>query len=183
MRKTLDFALNKIFSVEAGYQDNRVDKGNWYKGQLIGTNRGIAAPTLAAWIGEAPTPTRMRNLSAKTARAILEARYAMPIYYDQLPAGLDYALLDFAVNSGPRRAIKELQQSMQEVKADGVMGGMTLKAILKYDPKGLIRALASQRLSFLKNLSNYWKFGKGWKRRVNTVTHEAIKITTPVASK
>ena len=104
-RNTLEYSLNKIFDVEAGYQAIRADKGNWYRGQLIGTNRGIAAPTLAAWIGEAPTTTRMRNLSAKTARDILEARYAMPIYYDALPAGLDYALLDFAVNSGPRRAI------------------------------------------------------------------------------
>ena len=72
---------------------------------------------------------------------------------------------------------------MHRVRADGIMGGMTLKAIKQYDPKGLIRSLASQRLSFLKNLSNYWKFGKGWRWRVDSVTSEVLAIVNIVARK
>ncbi len=175
MRKTLDYALNEIFDVEAGYQNDSADKGNYYRGKRIGTNRGIAAPTLADWLGRTPSRTEMVNLKASTARRILDARFAKAIHYNDLPAGLDFALLDFAVNSGPRRAIKELQQEMG-IKDDGIIGGMTLKAIKRFDTKSLIDGLASQRLSFLKNLSNYWKFGKGWKIRVNKVTKEALLL-------
>jgi len=47
---------------------------------------------------------------------------------DDLPGGLDLAVFDFAVNSGPARAVKTLQRIVG-VPADGVMGAMTLDAV------------------------------------------------------
>lgn len=179
MRKTLKYALAEIFDVEAGYQRQAADRGNWYKGRLIGTNRGITPATLAAWTGETPTIASVKAITASTARKILEGRYATTIRYNDLPAGLDFALLDFAVNSGPSRAVKELQQVLG-VKTDGLMGGITLKVIARHDVLSLIRKLGEERLRFMKNLSNWWKYGKGWSIRVRKVTDLArtLALTT-----
>ena len=45
-----------------------------------------------------------------------------------VPSGLDYAVADWSVNSGPARAVKELQK-LVKVTPDGVMGAKTLAAV------------------------------------------------------
>ena len=63
------------------------------------------------------------------------------------------------------------------MKIDGRIGGMTLKALNRYNTVGLIRALAASRLTFLHRLSNWRRFGKGWGRRVTKVTNLALLLT------
>lgn len=60
---------------EGGYQNDPQDDGNWYLGELIGTNWGISAPTLAGFLGRKPTVTEMRNLSRATAELILKRSF------------------------------------------------------------------------------------------------------------
>ena len=60
---------------EGGYQCDPRDDGNYYNGNLIGTNWGIAAPTLASYIGRTPTKTEMMNLPKETATSILQINY------------------------------------------------------------------------------------------------------------
>ncbi len=177
MRSTRAEALASIFDVEAGFQKDKLDRGNWHEGVLVGTNRGIAAPTLADWLGRAPTRRDMLDLSAPIARKILEAKYMKTIRYDELPAGLDYALLDFAVNSGPGRAVKKLQTILR-VKADGIMGGMTLNALKRWDIGFVIMELSASRLRYLHRLANWRRFGKGWTIRVKSVRDKALGMVT-----
>jgi hypothetical protein len=42
-----------------------------------------------------------------------EQKYGKPIRFDDLPAGVDYAVLDFAINSGPSRAVTYLQKVLK----------------------------------------------------------------------
>lgn len=55
-------------------------------------------------------------------------------YWDKagrgLPVGLDYAVFDYAVNSGPAQAARDLQRVLG-VKPDGIIGAMTLAAAQK----------------------------------------------------
>lgn len=49
-----------------------------------------------------------------------------------LPSGVDYAVFDFGVNSGPVRAVKTLQKVLR-VPQDGWIGPQTIQAIAEYD--------------------------------------------------
>nr|WP_234835980.1 glycosyl hydrolase 108 family protein [Sinorhizobium meliloti] len=49
-----------------------------------------------------------------------------------LPPGLDYAVFDFGVNSGPARAVKTLQKVVG-VREDGHVGEQTLAAVRKFE--------------------------------------------------
>jgi len=94
-----------------------------------------------------------------------------------LAVGLDLALFDFAVNSGPDRAVKALQGRLGVV-SDGQVGPLTLNAIktqiaLK-GAAGLIDALCDRRLDFLTRLAAFAVFGKGWTARVAAIRKTAL---------
>jgi lysozyme family protein len=52
---------------------------------------------------------------------------------------------------------------------------MTLSAIKS--PVATINALCDRRVSFLRNLDTFWRFGKGWTRRVAEVRKHALEMT------
>jgi len=94
---------------------------------------------------------------------------------DQLPSGVDYAAYDFAVNSGTGKAAKFLQE-IAGVVADGAIGPKSLEAINACDPKQTIDDLCDMRLNFLKHLSTFDTFGKGWSIRVADVKAKASSM-------
>lgn len=94
----------------------------------------------------------------------------------ELPAGIDYAVFDFAVNSGPDRASKYLQAAVGAVQ-DGRIGPATLGAV-KARPAGvIIDALCDARLAFLRRLPTWPTFGRGWSTRVASVRAEALLLS------
>ncbi|TGT80746.1 glycosyl hydrolase 108 family protein, partial [Mesorhizobium sp. M5C.F.Ca.ET.164.01.1.1] len=85
-----------------------------------------------------------------------EFRLYRRFYWDavagaELPAGLDYAVFDFAVNSGPGRAAKYLQ-AVLGVTQDGRIGPETLAAARAKPAGVIIDALCDARLAFLEKL-------------------------------
>ena len=95
---------------------------------------------------------------------------------DLLPAGLDHAVFDFAVNSGPGRAAKMLQKLVGTLP-DGFIGAQTLLRISEKDLKKLIADYNAARLAFLQELPAFKTFGKGWTTRVTAVNNEALAMT------
>ena len=83
---------------------------------------------------------------------IYRAQYANVIRYDHLPAGLDYAVFDVAVNSGTKRASRFLQAIVGQ-RTDGVIGMQTLQAVEDYVARHgveqLIIRLCDNRLRFI----------------------------------
>ena len=175
MKATFDALMPLLFAHEGGYTNHRGDPGNWStgkvgKGRLIGTNFGIAAPTLIGWRGDYVTAEDMKALTRDEAIAIYKAQYWNTVKGDELPAGVDYCVYDYSVNSGPGRAARELQRVVG-TKVDGVIGPQTLAAI---DTCGLtsmqiIDRICDRRLAFMKSLRTWGTFGKGWSRRVSEV--------------
>jgi lysozyme family protein len=97
------------------------------------------------------------------------------LHCDALPAGLDYAIFDYGVNSGIARAAKVLQRALG-IAADGVIGPVTLAGVARSVASTLIMAVCDERLRFLQSLHTWPVFGKGWGRRVAEVRRAALAM-------
>lgn len=145
---------------EGGYVNNPHDNGG-------ATNKGITQKTYNAWRKNKGQAQRsVLHITKAEADTIVYEEYMRPVRFDELFDGLDYALADFAVNSGVKRAVKELQTALG-VTADGILGVKTLAALprAKAARAALLDALADRRLAFVKRLSDWKHFGKGWTAR------------------
>ena len=151
-----------VLASEGGYVNHPRDPGK-------ATNMGITIATLRAWRGTKVTNKDVQNLTQAEALAIYKAQYWDTVRADLLPLGLDYLTFDYAVNSGPARAIKDLQRTVG-ANDDGVIGQKTLSKIKEYvTTKGmqaLLNSYASRRWNFVQGLSTFSTFGKGWRRRI-----------------
>jgi lysozyme family protein len=139
------------------------------------TNRGITLATLSDWRGRTVTVAEVQALTEKEAREIYRARYWNAVQGDALPAGVDLAVFDFAVNSGPGRAARSLQWQLA-VPADGAIGPQTLAAARKVDAARLASGLCRARLAWLRGLPTWDAFGKGWTSRVVEVERAAMSM-------
>ena len=81
---------------------------------------------------------------------------------------LRLVVFDAAVNSGPGQSLKWLQAELG-ITVDGVIGPLTLAAVTALDAPALERlalALIERRLAFLRGLSKWRTFGRGWSNRI-----------------
>ena len=124
-RSRFDICLDEVLRQEGGYVDHPADPGG-------ATNMGITHKTLARWRKVSPwwklPKAEIRDLKRAEARDIYRRLYWLPLHAEEMPAGLDLAMFDFAVNSGPSRATKALQ-AVVGVKADGVYGPLSRAAV------------------------------------------------------
>lgn len=168
--------LDHVLAFEGGYADHPKDPGG-------ATNMGITHKTLARWRKVSPWwklgKNDVRALGRDEAARIYDASYWSRVHGAELPAGLDLALFDYAVNSGPVRAIKALQSALK-VKADGWIGPLTLDAlkarVAAGAVTGLIAGLCDGRMSFLQRLATFAVFGRGWTRRVTEIRAAALAM-------
>lgn len=170
-------ALPLVLAHEGGFTRNPKDPGNWTGGKvgvgvLKGTKYGIAANTFPH--------LDIENLRVEDVGPIYRRNYWDAVKGDQLPAGVSYAVFDFAVNSGPRRAIMALQRAVG-VADDGKIGPVTLAAIARRSPEDTITRICADRLAFMRRLSTWPTFGRGWLRRVEGVEREAIRMALAAA--
>lgn len=166
-----DEYLPRILKHEGGFVDHPADPGG-------ATNRGVTIGTLKRLgidkDGDGDSDiVDLRLLDEKDAAKVFHQFYAVPVQADLLPIGLDYAMTDFAVNSGPSRAVQHLQRIVG-VKDDGHMGPKTLTAVMACDPEDLINRLCDSRLRFMRGLKTWASFGKGWQARVDGVRAGAL---------
>ena len=162
-------ALRWVLQHEGFFVDHPKDPGG-------ATNRGITQRTYDAFrISRVETPRDVRAIEEAEVRQIYREQYADAVWFDRLPSGLDYALFDFAVNSGPARAVKALQ-GIVGVRADGIMGNRTLAAVKAHDSGQVITLLCDARQRFVRSLRTYKTFGKGWERRIAEVERKGVTL-------
>lgn len=149
---------------EGGYVNHPKDPGG-------ATNKGVIQRTYDGYRKRKGLPLQsVKRITTAEVMDIYRTQYWNAVMGDELPAGLDYAVYDFAVNSGPKRAIKFLQELLgKNVIQDGVMGNQTLGVLAEFGPEDmreLIEAYCVKRWNWMKTLSTFATFGKGWTRRV-----------------
>jgi lysozyme family protein len=153
---------------EGGYNCNPRDPGGM-------TNLGVTKATWEAYVDHDVTETDMRALTPAKVAPLYKTHYWDAVRGDELPSGVDFAMFDFAVNSGPVRAIRTLQSSLA-VTSDGMIGPRTMKAVSLSAPGVVIDNLCHERAEFLNRLSTFKTFGRGWIRRVNEVEVQAKEM-------
>jgi lysozyme family protein len=157
MKSTYEQAITQVFKDEGGYTNDPQDPGG-------PTNWGITIYDARQYWKHDATAQDVRNMPKAIAESIYSEHYAIPIQYDSLPAGVGYAVLDYAINSGISRSIKVLQQIVG-VTQDGIMGPRTLSAVNAANPSDVINTIYNERLHFLKSLRTWNTFKHGWTTR------------------
>ncbi len=114
---------------EGGYVDDPRDSGNWTSGQvghgtLVGSNMGVGAPALLAWMGPGTclTSEQMRDLPVASYEAIARSRYWTLLGCTIIPAGVDLMVFDFGWNRG----IGTSQNLLARCLASGLHQGSSL---------------------------------------------------------
>lgn len=141
---------------EGGYVNHPSDPGG-------PTNWGITIGVAREYWKKDAKAADIKAMPQSVAIEIYRKRYWDEVGGDDLPAGLDYAVYDFGVNSGPSRAKAYL-------------------ALTKGSTEDRIKQICDARLIFLKKLKTWPVFGKGWGRRVSEVRALALKMAHGTAA-
>lgn len=173
-KSTYEEALRRLLAHEGGYTNHPSDPGG-------PTNFGITIHDYRKYVKPNATAADVKAMKLSEAKAIYRAKYWDSQRCDDLPAGVDYCIFDYGVNSGIGRSAKVLQR-LVGVPVDGRIGAATLAAVAKRDPATLVNAICNERLRFLQSLKTWGVFGKGWGRRVAEVKDYASKLVTAAAA-
>lgn len=171
MQASYDGALARVLAHEGGYTNHPSDPGG-------PTNFGITIADYAAFKRRAVTAAEVRAMPLADATAIYRKRYWDAQRCDDLPAGVDYAVFDYGVNSGIGRSGRVLRRLVDLPADTSVIGDAVIAAAAKRDPKMLVAAICDERLRFLKRLKTWPVFGNGWGRRVAEVRRVALAMAS-----
>lgn len=161
-------SIRRLLVSEGGYVDHPSDPGG-------PTNFGITLADYRRYMKPDATAADVRAMKAEEAKAIYREKYWRAVRCDDLPAGVDYCVFDYAVNSGTGRVPKVLQRVLG-IGVSGRMDETTVAAVRKREPRALIQSICDERLRFLQGLKIWPVFGKGWSRRVEEVRRAALAL-------
>jgi lysozyme family protein len=149
-----DACILETLKWEGGYSNDPGDSGG-------PTNWGITIWDARKYWRKTATAADVRAMPRSIAVQIYENKYWKTPYYDcdHLHDGVDLAVFDYGVNSGPSRARAALMAAV---------GGPDSETI---------RRICAYRMTFLHNLNIWRLFGKGWARRVAGIQAVALKMS------
>ena len=168
MKDNFEQSLKMILHHEGGYVNHPSDPGGR-------TNLGVTQAVYESWIDRPVTEDEMRSLTVDDVTPIYRRNYWDRVKGDDLPAGVDFAVFDLAVNGGTGRGARMLQKVVG-VTQDGGIGPQTLGAVDRMDPVDIIEHYAAQREAFYRRLKTFDTFGRGWLRRNEETRMAAIKM-------
>src|SRR5579885_858697 len=164
-----DACLARLLGHEGGYTHHPADPGG-------ATNFGITISDYRRYVKPDATASDVRNMRKEEAAAIYRARYWDALGCDDLPAGVDYAVFDYGVNSGIGRAGKVLRRVLGLADDTHAVNATVLGALVRRDPQAVVNAICDERLAFLRRLKTWPVFGRGWERRVSEVRAASLRM-------
>ena len=160
--------LKLILHHEGGYVNHPKDPGGE-------TNLGVTKRVYEEWGGTKD----MKDLTVEDVSPIYKKNYWDRIKGDELPSGLDLCVFDFGVNAGTGRAAKYLQR-LVDTTVDGGIGPNSLKAVNEHVSRWSIEQTIddyqAERQKYYERLKTFETFGRGWTRRVQETTKEAMNM-------
>lgn len=177
MDRNFSRSLNAVLVHEGGYVDHPRDPGG-------PTNLGVTLANFRRFVKPDGTVEDLKKLTREQAGVVFRRQFWDEVMGSSLPDGVDFAVFDFAINSGPGRAAKYLQ-AIAQCQQDGKIGPDTLKAVAALDADNVINQLCDRRQKFLEGLAIFSTFGKGWTRRVKETRALALEMAgqAPEASR
>ena len=169
-------ALKAVLVHEGGYTNHPKDPGGVTLEGII--QRVYDGYRKSKGLATRPLKASMRGTAAWEVERdeIYRRDYWEPSRCSDLPPGVDYAVFDQSVNSGVGQSAKWLQRAVG-VKADGIIGELTVQAALTApDKAAVVQSMCDQRLAMLQSLSTWGTFGRGWKARVDNVRRAAVAM-------
>lgn len=162
-------------SWEGGYSNNKNDSGG-------ATMCGVTLATWQAYCRShklTGTKETLRHMSKEQWADIMKTGYWDAVWGDHIHSqSVACMLADWAVNAGPKRAVKGVQVAFPDIKADGVMGPVTLSRINAANPVVLFAKLRESRLVYYETLAKNSKkqatFLNGWTARVKAIRYGAL---------
>ncbi len=159
-------ALAHVLEMEGGYSDDPHDPGG-------PTNKGITLAVYARWIGEAVSEAnrarlvqQLRRIPDAMVREIYQTRYWQPAGCAQMPGALAFMHFDAAVNHGVGASVRMLQEAVGAA-VDGEIGPETRRAVSRAPLRKTLLTYAELRRERYRALDHFWRFGRGWLRRVD----------------
>lgn len=155
-----------LLDSEGGFVDDPDDRGG-------ATNRGITLETFEGWCRKhgypRPTADRLKAMSVETWAQITKELFWDKVGGDDIiNQRVANLICDWAFNSGV--GIITRVQVLVGVKADGIVGRETLRAINAEDPDRLASDLKKLREAFYHTIArrgNNRKYLRGWLNRLD----------------
>lgn len=162
-------SLPKILTHEGLYSNNPADPGG-------ATMKGVTQRVFTEYLAANGQPSRdVRTITDAELTAIYRKRYWDIAKLDKLAPGVSYVVFDGNVNSGVSQSVKWLQRALQAMglyqgAIDGIIGqGTILAAGGVNDNDALVAKIIERREAFLRSLTTFKTFGKGWLKRIADV--------------
>ena len=171
---TYDESLRHLLTHEGGYTNHPSDPGG-------PTNFGITIHDYRKYVKPGATAADVRAMRLDEAKGIYRAKYWDAQRCDELPAGVDYAIFDYGVNSGVGRSGKVLRRLLKLADNTSMVNDAVIAAAHQADARMLAGAICDERLRFLMALKTWGVFGKGWGRRVADVKAAALTLAADAA--
>lgn len=168
MKQNWEEALAHVLKHEGGYVNHPSDPGGM-------TNLGVTKRVWEEWVGHPVDEKAMRALTPELVAPMYKKKYWDVVRGDDLPTGVDLCVFDAAVNAGPGRASKFLQQAVG-VTADGQIGPKTISAVTAKPADEVIAAFCALREAHYRSLNTFDTFGKGWMRRLASIKAESTDM-------
>lgn len=143
-------AIERVLGHEGGYVNNPADPGGE-------TQWGISKRSYPN--------VDIKALTRPQAIEIYRRDFWNAVNADDMPDGVAYQTLDFAVNSGVGTAIRYLQRALG-VADDGHFGPVSIAAAKAISESDQIMRLSAERLDFMRKLRTWPDFGNGWAGRI-----------------
>jgi lysozyme family protein len=166
------YIYNIVIEYEGGYVNHPNDPGGE-------TYKGIsrrAHPNWEGWKLIDQKKTVPENLVQK----FYYENYWQRLKSEEMPYPIGEYLFDFGVNAGITRSIMTVQRALN-VKVDGVLGPVTMKAIQQQDPQKLMYELLRERIRYYTTITlqraTFQVFFLGWIRRTIEVFDKLMTKT------
>ena len=169
MKNNFEESLKMVLEHEGLFSDHSADPGKV-------TMRGVTQAVWEDWVDHPVTRDDMKSLTVADVSPLYKKNYWDRIKGDDLKPGLNFAVFDMAINSGPGRAAKILQKVIN-VTQDGGVGPQTLAAAAKMNTLDIIENYAAQREAFYRGLKTFDTFGRGWLRRNEETKISALRMS------
>lgn len=168
-----DKCFKFLLQFEGGFVNDPKDPGG-------PTNLGVTQATLSGFLGRQASIAEVKALTPAKVAPIYRANFWDHVNADNLPDGIDLAVFDFGVHSGPTRGVAALQRVVG-VADDGKLGDVTTKAANKAGAssagaKDVINKICDDRMAFIKKTKAFKvpKFQKGLINRVEKCRKAAL---------